>query len=77
MAEVERLDLEDATSVLDEEDEATLAAIARGIKAAEEGRIVPIEGSASTGSGVVYQILFTEDALGGQPATHSIGFSSM
>jgi predicted transcriptional regulator len=35
--------VEDASSILDEEDEATLAAIDRGIKAADEGRVVPAE----------------------------------
>lgn len=43
MAEVNKVDLENAGSVLEEEDEATLAAIDRGIRAAEEGRVVPIE----------------------------------
>jgi predicted transcriptional regulator len=43
MAEVKRLDLEGAAFLLDEEDEATLAAIDRGIKAADEGRVVPLE----------------------------------
>ncbi len=33
----------DSTPILDEEDEATLAAIDRGIKAADEGRLVPLQ----------------------------------
>ena len=33
----------DAAAILDEEDEATLSAIDRGIKAADEGRVVPLE----------------------------------
>jgi predicted transcriptional regulator len=43
MAELKRPDFEDASSILGDEDEATLAAIDRGIKAAEEGRVVPTE----------------------------------
>jgi predicted transcriptional regulator len=43
MAEVKKLDFDESAPILDEEDGATLAAIDRGIKAADEGRIVPIE----------------------------------
>ena len=44
MGELEKLDFDDdSTSILDEEDDATLAAIDRGIKAADEGRVVPLE----------------------------------
>jgi predicted transcriptional regulator len=43
MAEVRKLDFSESTPVLEEEDEATLAAIDRGIKAADEGRVVPLE----------------------------------
>ena len=43
MAEVKKLDFDESAPILDEEDGATLAAIDRGIKAAHEGRIVPIE----------------------------------
>ena len=43
MDEVKNLDFgADSTRILDEEDEATLAAIDRGIKAADEGRVVPL-----------------------------------
>ena len=42
MAEVKKRDFEPA-SILDEDDEATLAAIDRGIKAADEGRVVSFE----------------------------------
>jgi predicted transcriptional regulator len=42
MAEVKKQDFNESASILDEEDEATLAAIDRGIKAADEGRVVPI-----------------------------------
>jgi len=42
MGEVKKLDFgADSTPILDEEDEATLAAIDRGIQAAGEGRVVP------------------------------------
>jgi predicted transcriptional regulator len=43
MAEAKRTDAEGADSILGDEDEATLAAIDRGIKAADEGRAVPAE----------------------------------
>jgi predicted transcriptional regulator len=43
MVEPNRPDFEDVSSILGEEDEATLAAIDRGIKAADEGRVVPAE----------------------------------
>ncbi len=43
MAELKKRDLVEPDSILDEEDEATLAAIDRGIKAADEGRIVSFE----------------------------------
>ena len=43
MGEVKKLDFDESAPILDEEDEATLAAIDRGIKAADEGRTVPLE----------------------------------
>lgn len=43
MAEAEQRDLVEPDSILDEEDEATLAAIDRGIEAADEGRVVSFE----------------------------------
>jgi predicted transcriptional regulator len=43
MAEVNKRDLVEPESILDEEDKATLAAIDRGIKAADEGRVVSFE----------------------------------
>jgi len=44
MGEVKKLDFDaDSTPILEEEDEVTLAAIDRGIKAADEGRVVPLE----------------------------------
>jgi predicted transcriptional regulator len=43
MGEVKKLDFDDSALILDDEDEATLAAIDRGIKAADEGRVVPLE----------------------------------
>ena len=43
MAEVKKLDFNEPAPILDEEDEATLAAIDRSIRAADEGRLVPLE----------------------------------
>ena len=43
MGDAKKLDLNESAPILDEEDEATLAAIDRGIKAADEGRVVPLE----------------------------------
>jgi predicted transcriptional regulator len=43
MANVSRIDFDDPASILDEEDEETLAAIDEGIRDAEAGRTVPIE----------------------------------
>jgi predicted transcriptional regulator len=43
MAEVKKLELDDETDILDEEDEETLACIDEGIRDAEAGRTVPIE----------------------------------
>jgi predicted transcriptional regulator len=43
MGKAKKVDFDEAAPVLDEEDEATLAAIDRGIKAADEGRVVPME----------------------------------
>jgi predicted transcriptional regulator len=43
MAEEKKRDLVEPDSILDEEDEATLAAIDRGIKAADESRVVSFE----------------------------------
>lgn len=43
MAEASRIDFDNPTSVDEEEDEETLAAIDEGIRDAEAGRTVPIE----------------------------------
>ena len=43
MAEPKKLFLENTEPLLDDEDEATLAAIDRGIEAANEGRVVPFD----------------------------------
>jgi predicted transcriptional regulator len=43
MGEVKKLEFDESAPILEEEDEATLAAIDRGIKAADEGRVVPLE----------------------------------
>ena len=43
MTDVKKRDLVEPNSILDREDEATLAAIDRGIKAADEGRVVSFE----------------------------------
>ena len=44
MGDVKRLEFDaDSTPILDEEDDVTLAAIDRGIKAADEGRVVPMQ----------------------------------
>lgn len=44
MGEVKNLDFDkDPAPILDEEDEATLAAIDRGVKSADEGRTVSLE----------------------------------
>jgi predicted transcriptional regulator len=43
MGKVKKVDLDEPASILEEEDEATLAAIDRGVKAADEGRVVPLE----------------------------------
>jgi predicted transcriptional regulator len=43
MVDVKKQDFNQPAPILDEEDEATLAAIDRGIKAADEGRVVPLE----------------------------------
>ena len=43
MADVKKLDFGESAPILDDEDEATLAAIDRAIKAADEGRVVPAE----------------------------------
>jgi predicted transcriptional regulator len=43
MGDVKKLDFNEGASILDDEDEETLAAIDRGIKAAEEGRVVSLE----------------------------------
>jgi predicted transcriptional regulator len=43
MAKAGRIDFDDATSIDEEEDEETLAAIDEGIRDAEAGRTVPIE----------------------------------
>lgn len=44
MAEVNNKGVnEPASSILDEEDEATLGAIDRGIQSADEGRVIPLD----------------------------------
>jgi len=43
MDDIRKPDVNEPASILDEEDEATLAAIDRGIKAADEGRVVSSE----------------------------------
>ena len=43
MGDVKKLDFNETAPILDEEDEETLTAIDRGIKAADEGRVVPLE----------------------------------
>ncbi len=43
MAELKKDAANESASILAEEDEATLAAIDRGIQSADEGRIVPLE----------------------------------
>jgi predicted transcriptional regulator len=43
MTEVKKQDIVEVDSILDDEDEATLAAIDRGTKAADEGRVVSCE----------------------------------
>ncbi len=43
MEQIKKLGFDEPAPILEEEDEATLAAIDRGIKAAHEGRVLPIE----------------------------------
>ena len=43
MGVVNKVDFDEPAPILDEEDQETLAAIDRGIKAADEGRVVPLE----------------------------------
>jgi predicted transcriptional regulator len=43
MGKLKKVDALETDPLLEEEDEATLAAIDRGIKAADEGRVVPLE----------------------------------
>ena len=43
MAETNKIDFNEPAPLTDDEDEATLAAIDRGIKDADEGRTVPLE----------------------------------
>lgn len=43
MAKASRIDFDEPGSILDEEDEETLAAIDEGILDAQAGRVVPIE----------------------------------
>jgi len=43
MAELKKEAANESASILDEEDDATLAAIDRGIQSADEGRVVPLE----------------------------------
>jgi predicted transcriptional regulator len=43
MRKAKQIDFDKPAPILEDEDEATLAAIDRGIKAADEGRVVPLE----------------------------------
>lgn len=43
VAEVKKKDVNESALILDTEDEATLAAIDRGIKSADEGRVMLLE----------------------------------
>ena len=43
MAEADRIDFDNPSPIVDEEDDETLAAIDEGIRDAEAGRSVPIE----------------------------------
>lgn len=43
MGKVKKVDFNEPVPILEEEDEATLTTIDRGIKAAYEGRVVPLE----------------------------------
>lgn len=43
MADANKIDFDNPAPILEEEDEETLAAIDRGIKQADEGRLVPLE----------------------------------
>jgi predicted transcriptional regulator len=43
MGKVKKVDFDEAAPILEEENEATLAAIDRGVKAANEGRVVHLE----------------------------------
>jgi predicted transcriptional regulator len=43
MGEQKREDLKLSAPILDEEDEATLSAIDRGVRSADEGRVVTLE----------------------------------
>jgi predicted transcriptional regulator len=43
MGEVKKPNCDESGPILEDEDDATLAAIDRGIKAADEGRVVPLE----------------------------------
>jgi hypothetical protein len=62
MGELKKDDTNHSAPILDEEDEATLAAIDRGIQSADEGRVPPGR-SPPANAPVAYKILFTEDAL--------------
>ena len=43
MAEAKKLGCDEPVPILDKEDDETLAAIDRGAKSADEGRVVPLE----------------------------------
>jgi predicted transcriptional regulator len=43
MGKAKKMERDGVDPILEDEDEATLAAIDRGIKAADEGRVVPLE----------------------------------
>jgi hypothetical protein len=48
---------------IDEEDEAALAAIAEGVRAAREGRVTPPTRSSKAGCSLEFRILYTDPAL--------------
>ncbi len=63
MAEARRIDFGDPASILDEEDEETLAAIDEGIRDAEASRTVPTGRSPKALAYVDYRLFFAERSL--------------
>ena len=43
MARAQEIEVEESKAILEEEDEATLQAIDRGARSADEGRLIPLE----------------------------------